>query len=70
MGNVSTVDVRDMVCAQALAVVARALEAAPADGVLEILFNADDVQHDLMTWAKERGLTIHEERAMRLRFSQ
>ena len=49
------VDVRDMLCAQALAVVASALEGlVPGTGV-DVLYNAEDVKHDLIVWGQDRG---------------
>ena len=54
-----TVDVRDMLCAQALAVVARAVEHAQGRPV-EIAYSTDDVKHDLTVWARERGFAIDE----------
>ncbi|MBI4354628.1 MAG: sulfurtransferase TusA family protein [Candidatus Omnitrophica bacterium] len=56
-----TADVRDMTCAQALAVVARAVAQLIEGQGLEILYNAQDVKHDLMIWAKERGLQQRED---------
>ena len=68
MGNARTVrvDVRDMLCAQALAVVARAVEDAPAEASIEVLYDTDDVKRDLMIWAQERALTIRDDHTMRL----
>ena len=53
-----TVDVRDMVCAQALAVVAQALGRVQAGDAVEVLFNAEDVKLDLLVWAKDRGYSV------------
>jgi len=50
---VTTVDVQDMLCAQAIMVVWRASRAIPVGAVLEIVCNAADVRQDLMSWAKE-----------------
>jgi len=55
-----TVDVRDMLCAQALAVVAEAAKQLAADAALEIQHNAADVRRDLLIWARERGYEIRE----------
>lgn len=49
-----TVDVRDMLCAQALAVVNAALAALRQGEVAEILYNAADVKQDLLVWAAAR----------------
>ena len=55
MGAAQAVDVRDMLCAQALAVVARAMKPLRAGDALEVRYNAQDVKHDLLVWAKARG---------------
>ena len=44
-----------MLCAQALAVVARAAGMLREGERLEVLLNAEDVRHDLRAWAQERG---------------
>lgn len=54
-GLSATVDVRDMVCAQALAVVAKALAAVPAGGTATVFYNAEDVRRDVLAWASDRG---------------
>lgn len=46
------VDVRDMLCAQALARVAKALEHLAPGEALDVRYNADDVRHDLLIWAQ------------------
>lgn len=53
--HLATVDVQDMLCAQALAVVAKARATLPVGGRLEIRYNADDVRQDLLAWAADRG---------------
>ena len=53
--SVVTVDARDMLCAQALAVVAQAVERLAPGGVLQVAYNTDDVQRDLVIWVRERG---------------
>ena len=63
---VSTVDVRDMLCAQALAVVAQALGRLPAGSVLEVRYNVPDVKRDLLAWGRERGHAIHDATATTL----
>ena len=50
-----TVDVRDMLCAQALALVAQAVARGTAAGEFVVRYNAEDVQRDLLVWAQERG---------------
>ena len=49
------VDVRDMLCAQALALVAGAAKRLQPGQALEIRFNRADVEHDLLAWVAERG---------------
>ena len=50
-----TVDVRDMVCAQALALVARAMRRLRVGVRLRVLYNAEDVKRDVLVWAKDGG---------------
>ena len=50
-----TVDVRDMLCAQALAVVARAVAALEIGQAAGVRYNAEDVRQDLVSWACELG---------------
>jgi hypothetical protein len=57
----TTVDVRDMLCAQALAVVAQAMERT--EGALEILWNTDDVHRDLLAWVRDRGFRYDDQSA-------
>ena len=54
----STVDVRDMLCAQALSVVAQAAERLQLGEAFQILYDTDDVKRDLLAWAKDRGYAI------------
>ena len=56
----TTIDVRDMFCAQALARVAQAVDRLQAGEPLEVLYNAADVKHDLLVWAQEQACMIHE----------
>ena len=48
-------DVRDMVCAQALAVVVRALQRLAPGDTLSVLLNAEDVRRDVVSWASAAG---------------
>ena len=48
-------DVRDMLCAQALAAVDRACAPLAVGTSLEIVCNAADVRDDLLVWAREMG---------------
>jgi TusA-related sulfurtransferase len=56
----STADVRDMLCAQALAVVAAALDRLPSGGVVAVAYGAPDVRQDLIAWAAQRGHAVQE----------
>ncbi len=50
-----------MVCAQALALVARAAARLAAGQALRICYNAEDVRRDLTAWARERGYALEAE---------
>ena len=51
----ATVDVRDMLCAQALAQVSQALGRLDVGTWLTVASNAEDVRRDLVVWAREQG---------------
>ncbi len=53
-----TVDVREMLCAQALAHVAQAVERLSVGASCKILSNAEDVQRDIITWMQAKGHRI------------
>ena len=53
--STTTIDVRDMLCAQALAVVGHAAESLKVGEALDIVYNAEDVRRDLLIWARDRG---------------
>ena len=55
-----TVDVREMLCAQALALVAQALAALPSGALVRVRYSMDDVRRDLAAWATERGYGLRE----------
>jgi hypothetical protein len=55
-----------MLCAQALAVVAQAIDRVQVRGTLDVLYNADDVKRDLHLWARERGHAVRDEGVGRL----
>lgn len=55
-----TVDVRDMLCAQALAIVAQAVKRVRVGDTLRIVYNAEDVKRDLLAWAAEQRHRITE----------
>ena len=54
------VDVRDMLCAQALALVAKAIALITMDGSIEVRLNSKDVRQDLQVWASDKGYLIRE----------
>ena len=56
--HASTVDVRAMLCAQALAVVAKSLERVPVGTTVRVLYDAADVKADLLVWAAQRGYPV------------
>ena len=51
----AAVDVREMLCAQALAVVAQAVDRLPSGGLLTVQYDAQDVRDDLGIWAHSHG---------------
>jgi len=57
----TTVDVRDMACAQALALVAQAMRRLPASQALEVRYTTEDVKRDLLAWANDRGYPISDQ---------
>ena len=56
--SVVTVDVRGMLCAQALQVAWKAMRGISEDSVLALFCNASDVKTDLLLWAKELGHVV------------
>ena len=54
----ASVDVRDMLCAQAIQVAWKAARALPVGAVLETVCNAQDVKEDLIIWARELGYQL------------
>ena len=59
-GIIVCVDVRDMLCAQALSIVARTIANSKEDGYVEVLCNTEDVRRDIMVWAREQGYPVTE----------
>ena len=53
--QVPTADVRDMLCAQALAVVAGAIGQVEIGRAIEVLYSTDDVKKDVTVWARAAG---------------
>ena len=65
-----TVDVRDMLCAQALAVVAQATLTLQKEQTLAVFYNTDDVAADLRVWAKSREYDVEESTVGTLRIAR
>jgi hypothetical protein len=65
-----SVDVSGMLCAQALAVVARAIERVALGATMHVRYDAEDVRRDLVTWALDRGHGIHDEPPSTLRLER
>ena len=55
------VDVRDMLCAQALALVAQAVAKLHSGEALAVRYNTEDVRRDLLVWARERGCCVQKD---------
>lgn len=53
-----TLDVKGLLCAQALMVVMKGIKEIDAGGTLDVTFNSDDVKRDLVTWATELGHAV------------
>ena len=66
----TAVDVKDMLCAQALAVVAQAMERLKEAEAAEVFYNAQDVRRDLLIWAGDRGYPAREAGAGVLRIER
>ena len=54
----ATVDVRDMLCAQALALVGKASQRLAAGQALTVRYNSADVAQDVSVWIRDRGYRI------------
>ena len=68
--STATVDVRDMLCAQALALVAEAARGLRDGTSLLVELNADDVRADLVAWARQQRLAVLQESPTRLRVAR
>jgi TusA-related sulfurtransferase len=58
---VAVIDVEEMLCAQARAVVAQAVERLSAGEAVGVRYNAEDVRRDLVAWAQGFGHEINVE---------
>ena len=54
----AVVDVRDMLCAQALALVDRTVRQAPARTPVDVIGNSADVRRDVSAWAGSLGHAV------------
>lgn len=63
------VDVRDMSCAQALALVAKAAEKLSPGETLDVQFSTDDVRSDLIVWALGKRVDVRDATKDLLRLS-
>jgi TusA-related sulfurtransferase len=63
------VDVRDMLCAQALAEIAQAAARLSSGQTLMITYNAEDVKQDAARWAHHQGYRLEEEGPASLRLT-
>ena len=60
---VASVDVRDMLCAQALSQIAKAVGALDVGQRVWVRFNAEDVKRDILSWVTARGHKVEDEGA-------
>ena len=65
-----TVDVREMLCAQALALVAQTLARLDQNAILEVITNTEDVRRDLVIWAQKQGHHLDEMGSGRVRITR
>ena len=55
-----TIDVREMLCAQALAQVSSVMRRVDAGALIDVVCNAEDVREDLLAWADAQGHEVLE----------
>lgn len=65
-----TVDVRDMLCAQALALVAQAADRLRTGEELRVAYNTEDVRRDLLAWGRQGHHVVQDTGAGWLRVAQ
>ena len=70
VSSTAEIDVREMTCAQALAVVAKAAEKLAQGEALDVRFSTEDVRSDLITWALNKGLGAQDAAKELLRLSK
>ena len=64
------VDVSDMLCAQALALVAQAVTRVKPGDAITVRYNAQDVKQDLLIWSDGLGHRVSEPAAATLRIER
>ena len=60
MPAMTSLNVREMTCAQALAVVAKAAEKLPPGEALDVQFSTEDVRSDLIAWALTKSVGVQD----------
>lgn len=68
--SITEVDVRDMLCAQALAVVAQAMKPLKAGDCVDVQMSTEDVRSDLLAWAQAAGFRVQPVESLRLRIGR
>jgi len=64
------VDVSDMLCAQALALVAQAVARARPGHTVDVRYTTQDVRQDLLVWAESLGHRVSEPEPSTLRIER
>ena len=64
------INVCEMTCTQALAVVAKAADKLAPGETLDVRFSTEDVRSDLITWALHKGLGVQDAAKELLRLSK
>ena len=70
MPTMTLVNVRDMTCAQALTLVAKAAVKLPPGEALDVQFSTEDVRSDLITWALTKGFGVQDAAKEQLRVTK
>ena len=69
-GGEAIVDVRDMLCAQALAVVRKSSAQIKGGHFVSVLYNTEDVRRDLLAWVQGRGYSVSEPKPNTIRLER
>ena len=70
VSSTTEINVCEMTCAQALAVVAKAADKLAPGEALDVRFSTEDVRSDLITWALNKGLGVQDAAKELLRLSK